>query len=61
MRERAFYAIKINMKFDIPIRIWLKILGLVIETIALYVCEDWGPLTKQEFTKWYKHQIETAC
>jgi hypothetical protein len=26
MARRAFYAIKGNIKFDIPIRIWLKIL-----------------------------------
>ena len=31
----------------------------VIEPIALYGCEIWGPLTNQEFTKWYKHPIET--
>ena len=46
-------------KFNIPIRIWLKILESVIEPIALYGCEVWGPLTNQEFTKWDKHQIET--
>ena len=39
-------------KFDIPIRIWLKI-------FAFYGCEVWGPLTNQEFTKWEKHQSET--
>jgi hypothetical protein len=46
--RRAFYAIKGNIKFDIPIRIWL-ILESDIEPIALY--EVWGPLTNQEFTK----------
>ena len=56
--RRAFYAIKRNIKFDIPIRIWLKILESVIEPIALYGCEVWGPLTNQNFTKWDKHQIE---
>ena len=34
--RRAFYAIKMNIKFDIPIRIWLKILESVIEPIALH-------------------------
>ena len=29
--RRAFYAIKRNITFDIPIRIWLKILESVIE------------------------------
>ena len=57
--RREFYAIKRNIKFDIPIRIWLKILESVIEPIALYGCEVWGPLTKQELTKWDKHQSET--
>ena len=56
--RRAFYAIKNNMKFDIQIRIWLKILESVIEPIALHGCEVWGLLTNQDFTKWDKHQIE---
>jgi hypothetical protein len=54
----AFYAIKRNIKFDFPIRIWLEILESDIEPIALYGCEVWGPLTNQEFTKWKKNQIE---
>jgi hypothetical protein len=58
--RRALYVIKRNVKFDIPIRIWpKKILESVIEPIALYGCEVWGPLTNQEFTKWDKHQIDT--
>uniref|UniRef100_A0A8K9V0N5 Reverse transcriptase domain-containing protein n=1 Tax=Oncorhynchus mykiss TaxID=8022 RepID=A0A8K9V0N5_ONCMY len=57
--RRAFYAIKRNIHFNKPIRIWLKILESVIEPIALYGCEVWGPLTNQDFTKWDKHQIET--
>jgi hypothetical protein len=40
--RRAFYAIKRNIKFDIPFRIWQKILESVIEPIALYGCEVWG-------------------
>ena len=36
--RRAFYAIKMNIKFDIPIRFCLKILESVIEPIALYGC-----------------------
>jgi hypothetical protein len=57
--RRAFYAIKRNIQFNIPIRIWLKILESVIEPIALFGCEVWGPLSNQVFTKWKKHQIET--
>jgi hypothetical protein len=49
--RRAFYAIKRNIKFDIPIMISQS----VVEPIALCGCEVWGPLTNQEFTKWYKH------
>ena len=57
--RRAFYAIKRNIKLDIPIKIWLKILDSVIEPISLYGCEIWGPLTNQEPEKWDKHQTET--
>lgn len=57
--RRAFYAIKRNIKIDIPIRIWLKIMKTVIEPIALYGSEVWGPLTDQEFSTWDKHPIET--
>ena len=46
-------------KFNIPIRIWLKILKSDIEPLALYGWEGWGPLTNQDITKWGKHQIET--
>ena len=34
--RRAFSAIERNIHFNIPIRIWLKILESVIEPIALY-------------------------
>jgi hypothetical protein len=43
----AFYAIKRNIKFDIPMRIWLKILESVIEPIALYGCEVSGLFTNK--------------
>jgi hypothetical protein len=55
MARRAFYVIKRNIKFDIPIRIRLQILE------SVHGCEDWGPFTNQEFIKWDKHQIETLC
>ncbi len=59
--RRAFYAIKRQCPIEIPIRIWLKILESVIEPIALYGSEVWGPLTNpsQDLTKWEKHPIET--
>ncbi len=58
---RAFYAIKRQCPIEIPIRIWLKIVESVIEPIALYGSEVWGPLTNpsQDLTKWEKHPIET--
>lgn len=57
--RRALYAIKRQVPFEIPIQIWLKIFSSVIEPIALYGSEVWGPLTNQEFDKWEKHPIET--
>ena len=56
--RRAFYAIKRNIKIEIPIRIWLKNVQSVIEPIALYGSEVWGPISNNEFTKWGKHPIE---
>ena len=56
---RAFYAIRRKFyKLDIPIRIWTKIFDSVIQPIALYGSEVWGPLTHQDFTRWDKHPIE---
>ena len=57
--RRAFYAIKKNIQTEIPIQIWLKLIECVIEPIALYGSEVWGPLTKQDFPQWDKHPIET--
>ena len=57
--RRAFYAIKRNIKLDIPIKTWNKILDSVIEPISLYGCEIWGPLANQDLEKWDKHQTET--
>ena len=56
--RRAFYAIKRNIKIEIPIRIWLKMFQSVLEPIALYGSEVWGPLSNNEFTKWDKHPIK---
>ena len=57
--RRAFYAIKKKVSIEIPIRIWLKILESIIEPIALYGSEVWGPLSKQDFAQWDKHPTET--
>ena len=56
--RRAFYAIRKSIRINIPIRIWLKIFKTVIQPIALYGSEVWGPLAKQDFANWDKHQIE---
>uniref|UniRef100_A0A671W6R3 ribonuclease H n=1 Tax=Sparus aurata TaxID=8175 RepID=A0A671W6R3_SPAAU len=57
--HRAFYAIKKHIQTEIPTRIWLKLIECVIEPIALYGSEVWGPLTNHDFTQWDKHPIET--
>ena len=52
LREKAlrtFYAIKTQIQIEIPITIWLKRIDYVIEPIALYGSEVWGPLAKQDF------------
>ena len=36
-----------------------KIIEYVIEPIALYGSEVWGPLAKQDFTQWDKHPVDT--
>ncbi len=56
--RRAFYAIKKSIQIEVPIRIWLKIFQSVIEPIALYGSEVWGPLLNHEFEKWDKSTIE---
>ena len=57
--HRAFYAIKKQIEIEIPIQIWLKLIENVIEPIALYGSEVWGPLAKQDLIKWERHPIET--
>ncbi len=57
--QRAFYAIKRSIQIDIPIQIWLKLFKAVIEPIALYGSEVWGPSIKFDFLNWEKHLIET--
>ncbi len=52
--QRAFYAIKRSIKIDIPIQIWLKLFKAVIEPIALYGSEVWGPSIKFDFLNWKK-------
>ena len=42
---------------DIPIKIWLKIFDSVIQPIALYCSEVWGPLS-HSYTQWDKHPTE---
>ena len=43
--QRALHAIKRQLyNFQIPVKIWLKIFDSVIQPIALYGSEGWGPL-----------------
>ncbi len=55
---RVFYMIKNTIQYEIPIQTWLKILKAIIEPIALYGSEIWGPLKTQDFSKWEKEEIE---
>lgn len=50
---------KKSIQIEIPVRIWLKIFQSVIEPIALYGSEVWGPLLNHEFDKWDKTPTET--
>ncbi len=50
--------IKNTIQYEILIQTWLKILKAIIEPIALYGCEIWGPLKTQDFSKWEKEEIE---
>jgi len=58
--RRAIHAIKRKFyNFQIPIKIWLKIFDSVIQPIALYGSEIWGPLSHQSYTRWDKHPTES--
>ncbi len=50
--------LSILFQIEIPIRIWLKIFHSVIEPIALYGSEVWGPRLNLEFEKWDKNPTE---
>ncbi len=50
--------IKNTIRYQIPIQTWLKILKAIIEPIALYGSEIWGPIKTQDFSKWEKEEIE---
>ncbi|KAI4877023.1 hypothetical protein NFI96_006215, partial [Prochilodus magdalenae] len=56
--RRALFTIKKSIQFDIPITICLKLFKSVIEPIALYSSEVWGPLTQNDFTSWDRHPTE---
>lgn len=56
---RIFYMIKNTIRHEIPVQTWLKILKAIIEPVALYGSEIWGPLKTQDFSKWEKEEIET--
>ncbi|KAI4885658.1 hypothetical protein NFI96_003646 [Prochilodus magdalenae] len=57
--RRALYAIRRKFhNIDIPIPIWCKIFDSVIQPIALYGSEVWGPLSQHSYTRWDKHPTE---
>ncbi len=51
--KRKFY------KFQIQIKIWLKIFDSVIQPMAQYGSEVWGPLSHRSYTRWDKHPTES--
>ncbi len=55
----AVKELKEKVKIDIPVQIWLRLFKAVIEPIALYGSEVWGPSIKFDFVNWEKHPIET--
>ncbi len=57
--RRALYAIKKKfINIEIPLPIWCKIFDSVIQPIALYGSEVWGPLSDQSYTRWDRHPTE---
>uniref|UniRef100_A0A3B1JC70 ribonuclease H n=1 Tax=Astyanax mexicanus TaxID=7994 RepID=A0A3B1JC70_ASTMX len=57
--HRAMYAIRRKFfNIDIPIPIWCKVFDSVIQPIALYGSEVWGPLSQHSYTRWDKHPTE---
>ena len=57
--RRALYAIKKKFQnIELPIPIWCKIFDSVIQPIALYGSEVWGPLSDQSYTRWDRHPTE---
>ncbi len=53
------YAIKKKFQnIEIPLPIWCKIFDSVIQPIALYGSEVWGPLSDQSYTRWDRHPTE---
>ncbi len=53
------YAIKKKIQIlKYPLPIWCKIFDSVIQPIALYGSEVWGPLSYQSYTRWDRHPTE---
>ncbi len=58
-RALQVYAIKRKIQnLELPIPIWCKIFDSVIQPIALYGSEVWGPLGDQNYTRWDRHPTE---
>ena len=56
---RALYAIESQFyNINIPISNWCKLLNSIIQPIALYGSEVWGPLSAHDYTTWDEHPIE---
>ncbi|KAG1932341.1 kinesin-like protein KIF13A [Pimephales promelas] len=57
--RRAYYSIrKPLLKYNPPIKLWLKIFDSIIKPILLYGCEIWGPKYKLNYESWDKTPAE---
>ncbi len=57
--RRAFYSIRRPLiKFNPPIKLWIKIFHSIIKPILLYGCEIWGLKFKLNYESWDKNPVE---
>ncbi len=57
--RRAFYSIRRPLiKFNPPIKLWIKIFDSIIKPILLYGCEIWGLKFKLNYESWDKNPVE---
>jgi len=52
-------SVHTHINIELPIPIWCNIFDSVIQPIALYGSEVWGPISDQSYTRWDRHPIES--